>query len=83
MRKNPEEQAKDPKNIPQGLKPVASFHAFTARLKSCPFKKWAIPEFFRSMQSPSFIFSGLWQGEKTLAILFRIIVAISVAPTGL
>jgi hypothetical protein len=28
----------EPKSIPQGLKPVLYFVAFTARLKSCPFK---------------------------------------------
>ncbi len=36
LRKNPEEHAKAPKNVPQGLKPVLIVKLLTARLKSCP-----------------------------------------------
>ena len=36
LRKNPKEQAKSPKTIPQGLKPVFHYQRVTARLKSCP-----------------------------------------------
>jgi hypothetical protein len=36
LRNNSEFQAKLNKNIPQGLKPVTSYQAFAARLKSCP-----------------------------------------------
>jgi hypothetical protein len=32
------------KNIPQGLKPVVSYRAFAARLKSCPFKARLSPQ---------------------------------------
>jgi len=33
-----------PKNIPQGLKPIVSNRAFSARLKSCPFKTGLSPQ---------------------------------------
>jgi hypothetical protein len=36
-------------SLPQGLKPRTNFAAFTARLKSCPFKATASAEFFRSL----------------------------------
>jgi len=36
LRKNPKEQAKGSKTIPQGLKPVLYYQRVTARLKSCP-----------------------------------------------
>jgi hypothetical protein len=38
-----------PEKHPSGAKAHPFYQHFTARLKSCPFKKWAIPEFFRSL----------------------------------
>jgi hypothetical protein len=37
-------KSKLPKNIPQGLKPIVSYQAFAARLKSCPFKTRLSPQ---------------------------------------
>ena len=39
-------------NFPQGLKPTVNFMAFTARLKSCPFKATASTEFVEQVFFP-------------------------------
>jgi hypothetical protein len=43
----------DPENVPQGAKAQDHLGAFSARLKSCPFKEVAQLEFFSKRKAPT------------------------------